>query len=160
MDNVFAYLIKYPDLGITYNAITTDNLLLKVYSDSDWGSCFDSRRFTTKYITTLGNNLISWCVSLQKLVVLSSTEAEYIALAKCCKEIIYLNDSLTALNNTLKLDMPINIPVVMEDNNGAIKLSNNLESYKRTKHIDIKYHFIRELVKSNKIRLLYINTKK
>ena len=56
--------------------------------------------------------------------------------------------------------MTINIPIVMEDNNGAIKLSNNLESYKRTKHIDIKYHFIRELVKSNKIRLLYINTKK
>ena len=55
--------------------------------------------------------------------------------------------------------MPINIPAVMEDNNGAIKLSNNPEFHKRTKHIDIKYQFIRELVESNKIRLIYISTK-
>ena len=47
----------------------------------------------------------------------------------------------------------------MEDNTGAIKLSDNPEFYKKTKHIDIKYHFIRELVEENKIRLLYINTK-
>ena len=55
--------------------------------------------------------------------------------------------------------MPINIPVIMEDNTGAIKLLNNPEFYKKTKHINIKYYFIKELVKENKIRLLYINTK-
>ena len=55
--------------------------------------------------------------------------------------------------------MPINIPAIMEDNTGAIKLSDNPEFHKKTKHINIKYHFIRELVKENKIRLLYINTK-
>ena len=101
MDNIFAYLIKYPDLGITYNAITTDNLLLKAYSDSDWGSCLNSRRSTARYITTLGNNLISWWLSVQKSVALSSTEYEYIALTKCCKEIIYQNDSLTSIYNIL-----------------------------------------------------------
>ena len=47
----------------------------------------------------------------------------------------------------------------MEDNTGVIKLLDNLEFYKKTKHIDIKYYFIRELVEENKIRLLYINTK-
>ena len=92
LDNIFAYLIKYPDLGITYNAIltTTDNLLLKGYSDLDWANCIDSRRSTTGYITTLGGNIISWCVSLQKLVAFSSTEAEYMVLSEACKEIIYL----------------------------------------------------------------------
>ena len=55
--------------------------------------------------------------------------------------------------------MPINIPVIMEDNTGVIKLLDNPEFYKKTKYIDIKYYFIRELVEENKIRLLYINTK-
>ena len=59
MDNIFAYLNKYPELGITYKGINNNNLLLKAYSDSDWANCPDSRRSTTGYITTLGNNLIS-----------------------------------------------------------------------------------------------------
>ena len=53
----------------------------------------------------------------------------------------------------------MDIPVIMEDNTGAIKLNHNAEFHKRTRHIDIKYHFIRELVEKNKIRIIYINTK-
>jgi len=159
VDNIFAYLNKYPDLGITYNGINNNNLLLKAYSDSDWGNCTDSRRSTTGYITTLGNNLISWCVTLQKSVALSSTEAEYMAITECSKEVIYLQNTITSLNTALGLNIPINIPAIMEDNTGAIKLGHNAEFHKRTKHIDIKYHYIRELVENNKIRILYINTK-
>ena len=159
VDNIFAYLNKYPDLGITYRGINNHNLLLKAYSDSDWGNCIDSRRSTTGYITTLGNNLISWCVTLQKSVALSSTEAEYMALTECSKEVIYLQNTITSLNTALDLNIPINIPVIMEDNQGAIKLGHNAEFHKRTKHIDIKYHYIRELVEDNKIRIIYINTK-
>ena len=81
------------------------------------------------------------------------------ALSEAYKEIIYLQNSLTAINKELQLNIPINIPAIIEDNTGAIKLSNNPEFYKKTKHIDIKYHFIKELVEENKIRLLYINTK-
>ena len=91
-------------MGITYNTIliTIDNLLLKGYSNLDWANCIDSKRSTTGYITTLGgNNIISWCISLQKLVALSSTKAEYIVLLEVCKEIIYLQNSLTAINKEL-----------------------------------------------------------
>ena len=134
---------------------------MKGYSNSDWANYINSRRSTTRYITTLGsNNIISWYVSLQKSVALSSTKAKYMALSEACKEIIYLQNSLTAINKELQLNIPINILVIMEDNTGAIKLSDNPEFHKKTKHIDIKYHFIRELVEENKIRLLYINTKK
>ena len=92
------------------------NLFIKAYSDSDWGNCFDSRRSTTGYLTTLGNNLISWGVSLQKSVALSSTEAEYIALTECSKEVIYLQNTINELNKALKLEIPADIPVIMEDN--------------------------------------------
>jgi len=159
VDHIFAYLNKYPEMGITYTGINNKNLLIKAYSDSDWGNCTDSRRSTTGYITTLGDNIISWCVTLQKSVALSSTEAEYMAITDCSKETIYLQNTITDLNKALKLEIPINIPVIMEDNTGAIKLSHNAEFHKRTKHIDIKYHFIRELVENNKIRIIYINTK-
>jgi len=159
VDNIFAYLVKYPDLGITYKGVPNINLFIKAYSDSDWGNCFDSRRSTTGYLTTLGNNLISWGVSLQKSVALSSTEAEYMALTECSKEVIYLQNTVDELNKALKLEIPADIPVIMEDNQGAIKLGHNAEFHKRTKHIDIKYHYIRELVENNKLRIIYINTK-
>jgi len=160
VDNIFGYLNKYPDLGITYTGVNNHNLIIKAYSDSDWGNCLDSWRLTTGYLTTLGNNLISWGVTLQKSVALSSTEAKYIAITKCNKETVYLQNIINELNNSLQLKIPINIPVILEDNTGAIKLSHNTEFHKRTKHIDIKYYYIRELVENNKIRILYINTKK
>ena len=53
----------------------------------------------------------------------------------------------------------MDIPVIMEDNTGVIKLNHNAEFHKRTRHIDIKYHFIRELVENNKIRIIHINIK-
>ena len=134
-------------------------MFLKAYNDSDWGNCTNSRRSIIRYITTLGNNLISWCVILQKSVTLLSTEAEYMVITKCSKEVIYLQNIITSLNTVLNLNIPINIPIIMEDNTGAIKLGYNAEFYKRTKYINIKYHYIRELVENNKIRILYINTK-
>jgi thiamine pyrophosphate-dependent acetolactate synthase large subunit-like protein len=80
-------------------------------------------------------------------------------LTKYSKEVIYLQNTVNELNKALRLDIPINIPVIMEDNQGAIKLGHNAEFHKRTKHIDIKYHYIRELVEGNKLRIIYINTK-
>jgi len=81
------------------------------------------------------------------------------AIIECSKEVIYLQNTITSLNTAFGLNIPINILVIMEDNIGAIKLGYNAEFHKRTKHIDIKYHYIRELVENNKIRILYINTK-
>ena len=81
------------------------------------------------------------------------------ALAEACKEVTYLQSSISSVIKIFKLQSPINIPVIMEDNTGAIKLSNNAQFHKRTKHIDIKHHYIRELVEENKLRIIYINTK-
>jgi len=81
------------------------------------------------------------------------------AITECSKETVYLQNIINELNNSLQLKIPINIPVILEDNTGAIKLGYNAEFHKRTKHINIKYHYIRELVENNKIRILYINIK-
>jgi len=81
------------------------------------------------------------------------------AITECSKETVYLQNIINELNSLLQLKILINIPVILEDNIGAITLGYNAEFHKRTKHIDIKYHYIRELVENNKIRILYINTK-
>jgi hypothetical protein len=68
VDRIFVYLNKYLNYGIIYKGLDLDKTVLKAYSDSDWGSCLDSRRSTTGYITTLNGNIISWGVSLQQTV--------------------------------------------------------------------------------------------
>jgi len=80
-------------------------------------------------------------------------------IIKYSKEVIYLQNIITFLNTIFSLNIPINIPIIIEDNIRAIKLGYNAEFYKRTKYINIKYHYIRELVKNNKIKILYINIK-
>lgn len=83
---------------------------------------------------------------------MSSSEAEYIALSDCTSECIFVGQLLSELLNLNAF--PLN---VFEDNQSCIKMSNTLET-KRTKHIDVKHHFVRECVSENKIKLFYVNT--
>lgn len=88
-------------------------------------------------ISRLNEGVISWMSQKQKSVVLSTTEAEYVAASECAKEIIWLNrllNDITAVNDT---------PTLFVDNASAIKLAKNPEFHKRSKHIDVRYHFIR-----------------
>src|SRR4030095_16978596 len=157
VDRIFAYLKKYPNLGLKYNC---NNILnLKGYCDSDFANCIDSRRSTTGFIFTFGDNIISWNTCLQKTVALSTCEAEYMALKEAVKEAIYLNNMIISLNKLLSLKISINIPPIMEDNNAALKLAENPEFHKRSKHIDIAYHFTREAINNNMVKIIYIPTK-
>jgi hypothetical protein len=81
------------------------------------------------------------------------------ALTEATKEALYLNNIIRYIREALNLDFQDPTPVIYEDNNRAIKLSENPEFYKRLKHIDIRYHFIREAISSNLIKVVYINTK-
>lgn len=108
----------------------------------------------------LANGPISWECQKQRSVALSSTEAEYIGICEAAKESIYLKSLCFEIFNNncfgfLKIDMPITI---YNDNQSAIKLSKNQIFHKRTKHIHVKYHFIREKIKDNEIELLYMPT--
>ena len=158
LDRIWKYLNKYPKLGLYYNCNNSLNTL-KGYCDSDWGGDINSRKSTSGFIFFYNNNIISWNSALQKTVALSSCEAEYMALKEASKESIYLNNIISYVNNTLQLDKSDNTPTILVDNQGSLKLAENPEFHKRTKHIDIVYHFIRECINTKKLKVGYIPTK-
>ena len=110
------------------------------YTDSDWGGDTDDRRSTTGYLFTLGSTPVSWKSHKQPTVALSSTEAEYMAITEGAKEALYLRQLCKSVDMS-QLD-PTTIYV---DNQSAIALAKNTAGqHNRTKHIDIRYHFIRQ----------------
>lgn len=123
------------------------------FVDSDWAGDEIDRKSTTGYLFKLYNNTISWNSKRQQSVATSSTEAEYMALYEGVKEACWLRSILS--NIKLNLNEPT---IIYEDNNGCIAIANNPTDHKRTKHIDIKYHFIRDKIQEKLIALEYIST--
>lgn len=158
LDRIWKYLNKFPSIGLSYNCSEIDSQILG-YTDADWGGDTISRKSTSGYLFQLKNNIISWLSMQQKTIALSSCEAEYMALKEAIKESIYLNNLLTFYNKLLHINLSSEIPKLLTDSESAMKLANNPEFHKRTKHIDITYHFIRETIKDKNIQLHYVNTK-
>ena len=98
----------------------------------------------------MADSTTSWCSKKQGTVAKSTTEAEYVALSQATQEAIYLRKVLADLG--YKADLPT---VLHEDNQGAIEISRNPRFHSRTKHIDVTFHFIRERITLNEIRVVY-----
>ena len=134
---VFRYLKGTKAVKLTFSP--TNGQLIG-YTDSDWASDPNDRRSTSGYIITLGSAPISWRSRKQSTVSLSSCEAEFIALAEAAKEMIYLR-TLCSL-----LSLPqLSSSIMYCDNQGALSLtSEGTRQHQRTKHIDVRYYFIKE----------------
>ncbi len=123
------------------------------YSDASYAPNFEDRKSIGAYIFLFNNGPISWSSKKQPIIALSSCEAEYIALTECAKEALWLGNLHKELNP--KSNEPF---ILYEDNQSSIKIASNNIFSNRTKHIDVKYHFIRDLVNNKKIKLLYCPT--
>lgn len=158
LDRIWKYLNKYPELGLTYDCSVINRNILG-YTDADWGGDSVSRKSTSGYIFMLNNNIISWLSMQQKTVALSSCEAEYMAFKEAIKENIYLNNVIKYYYAFLGMGVPEEVPKLLTDSESAMKLANNPEFHKRSKHIDITYHFIRDTIKQKQVELLHVRTK-
>nr|GEZ40506.1 retrovirus-related Pol polyprotein from transposon TNT 1-94 [Tanacetum cinerariifolium] len=122
------------------------------FVDADHAGCQDTRRSTSGSVQFLGERLISWSSKRQKSATISSTKAEHIALSGCCAQILWMRSQLSDYGLVFN-----KIPMYC-DNKSAIALCCNNVQHSRSKHIDIRYHFIKEQVENGVIDLYFINT--
>ena len=148
---VLRYLRGTQDLRLVYGG-ETDNVL-HGFSYSDWGSDPNDQQSTTGYTFRIAGGAVSWASRKQPTVALSTTEAEYMATSDAARHAIWIRSFLT------ELSFPQNSPTVLSvDNKGAIDLANNPVHHKRTKHINIRHHFIRECLDQSIIKLDHVST--
>lgn len=150
---VIRYLNTTKDLKLNISSKEYPNIV--GYSDADWGQDATDRKSTSGNIIFLGNSCISWFSRKQTCVSLSSAEAEYVALSQGTQEVLWILKLCKDLN--LEQKFPIKI---FEDNQSTIKLVESEKFKSRTKHIDTKYHYIRDLKSKNIIDVNYLSTDK
>ncbi|KAK1415059.1 hypothetical protein QVD17_30829 [Tagetes erecta] len=138
--------------GLKYTKPVTTTVL--GYSDADWARCVETRRSTYGYSIFLGGNLVSWSAKKQPTIARSSCESEYRAMANTAAKIMWITHLLKELHA-----LPPVSPTLLCDNRSALFLTQNPVSHKRAKHIDLDYHFIRELVMSGKLHTKFVPTK-
>ena len=150
---VFRYLQYRKDFVLCFDGDATPARPLG-YSDADWAGDLATRRSTTGYCFLLSGAAICWKSRKQQTVAASTTEAEYMSLGDATKEALWLRSLLIGLG-TINDDFPIPILV---DNQGAIHLAKNPLISNRSKHIDIRHHFVREKIVSKLISLQFCPT--
>jgi hypothetical protein len=147
---ILKYINGTCDYGMLYSHGSEP--VLSGYCDADWAGSADDRKSTSGGCFFLGNNLISWFSKKQNCVSLSTAEAEYIAAGSSCSQLVWMKQMLTEYNVTQ------NVMTLFCDNLSAINISKNPIQHSRTKHIDIRHHFIRDLVEDKVITLEHVAT--
>jgi hypothetical protein len=151
---ILKYLIGSKSRCLMFKKPDFDDIIkLNTYSDSDWAGDQNDRKSYSGSMIYVDNSLVSWGCTKQKTVSTSSCEAEYMAASTAAKEVL-------GVINILKTFTNIELPTTMHiDNIGATYLSENEIHNKRSKHIDIRYHHVRDLVAQKILSIAYINTK-
>ena len=139
-----------PDLGLWYPRESDFNLI--DYSDADFAGCKVDRKSTSGGCQFLGDRLVSWSSKKQKLISTSTAEAEYIAAGSCCAQILWMKNQLHDYGLSYS-----KIPIYC-NNQSAIAMTGNPVQHSLTKHISIRYHFIRGHVMEGTIELHFVPT--
>ena len=147
-------IMRYLNGTVNYGLVYEGDSTIEGFSDADWAGDLDDRKSTSGYVFMMSGAAISWNSKKQSCVALSTAEAEYIALSKASQESIWLQRLLTDMGANQS-----NATIINEDNQSAIAMAKNPQFHGRAKHIDMKYHYIRDQVKANKIKLKYCQSK-
>ncbi|GJT82431.1 putative ribonuclease H-like domain-containing protein [Tanacetum coccineum] len=149
---IFRYLKGQPKLGLWYPKDSPFDLV--AYTDSDYAGASLDRKSTTGGCQFLGCRLISWQCKKQTVVANSTTEAEYVAASSCCRQVLWIQNQL--------LDYGYNFmhTKIFIDNNSTICIIKNPVFHSKTKHIEIRHHFIRDCNEKKLIQMVKIHTDK
>ncbi|KAF5383863.1 hypothetical protein D9615_003633 [Tricholomella constricta] len=146
---IFRYLKGTKDLWLVYGGNSKE---LLGYADAD-GSMAEDRHAISGYAFILYGGAISWSAKRQEIIALSTTEAEYVAATHAAKEALWLRSLVTEI-----FDTTLEATTLFSDNQSAIALTKDHQYHARSKHIDVRFHFIRWIVERGSIRLIYCPT--
>ena len=142
------YLVGTPKYRLTYDGESGEGI--SACTDSDWASDPTKRRSQSRYFVRMAKEPISWTSHAQKTVVLSSTEAKYMALSNCSHQVVWMYTLMGELGYHLKAIS------ICGDNQGSIFITSNPVTEKRSKHIDTRYHYIREVISDGHVIVYFI----
>ena len=153
---VFRYLRGTSDYGLCYQGRPGLDRVLDIrgFVDADWAGDLDQRRSTSGYVFNLFGGAVSWMSKKQSVVALSTTEAEYMAATHASKEAVWLQrlcSSMGLVQGAIRIDC---------DSQSAIFLAKNPAYHSKTKHIDVQYHFVRDMIEDKKVLLVKVDTLK
>ncbi|GJR53428.1 hypothetical protein Tco_1403949 [Tanacetum coccineum] len=147
---IFRYLKHQPNLGLWYPKDSPFHL--EAFSDSDYAGDNHDRRSTSGGCQYLGRRLVSWQCKKQTIVAISSTEAEYVAAASCCAQVLWMQNQLLDYGfNFMNTEIHI-------DNESTICIVKNPVFHSKTKHIQIRHHFIRDCYEQRLINVVKVHT--
>lgn len=149
---ILRYIKGTLDLKLVYKRNEDADPLIG-YADADWANDTHDRKSVSGYVFKVYGNVVSWSSRKQSTVSLSSTEAEYIALSECACEAIWLRKLLKELRVTC--DGPVTL---FEDNQSSAQIAETPKDNKRMKHVDTKYHFIRQTILDGDTKIEYIRS--
>jgi hypothetical protein len=149
LKRILRYVRGTTSLGL--HLCASSSFSLTAYTDADWAGCPDTRRSTSGYCIFLGESLVSWSSKRQATVSRSSAEAEYRAVANAASECAWLRQLLDELHCGIS-----RATVAYCDNVSAVYMSSNPIHHRRTKHIEIDIHFVRERVAIGELRVLHV----
>jgi hypothetical protein len=146
------YLLSTRQYQLQFNGASNESII--AYSDSDWAQDPVDRKSITGNYVTLAQGCVSWLSRKQETIAASSTEAEYMALTDCSKQLVWMHQLLK------EIGFDIEPPYLNGDNEGSIFWGSNPVQERHSKHVDICHHIICEYVEEEKIKLFYISGKK
>jgi hypothetical protein len=147
---ILSYLVSMPCFGIWYPKGSTFELI--GYSDSDYAGCNVDRKSISGTCQFLGRSLVSWSSKKQTSIALSTAEAEYVAAEQCCAQLLWMRQTLRDFGYNLS-----KVPLLC-DNESAICIADNPVERSRTKHINIRHHFLRDHQQKGDIEVYHIST--
>ena len=147
------YLFPWYSVGFRLvKSIASFSLALVGFSDADHGGCRIDRKSTSGTCQFLGTSLVSWSACKQTRVALSTTEAKYIATASCYSQIHWMRHTLSDYGLTYG-----RVPIFI-DSNSAISLAKNPILHSRSKHIDVRFHFLRDHYEKGDVEMTHVST--
>lgn len=156
LKQIFSYINQTKDYAINLSNASDD--CIEMYTDSSWASDQDDRKSFNGDVLLVGKVPIYWSCGKQKVVTLSSMEAEYIAIANSATTLSWFKNIVNDCNDNC-IDISCNLPILYSDSLSAIHFSRNCFNNHRSRHIDIKFHYVRECLKSEIFNLKYVSSK-